>query len=112
MQNVFNPETNYTIKLLGHYFDGFQGGPVEVHGHFAADTVEVSGEYSNEKEYAVFTVDEPTNSEYPHAFVGTYRLAMSALRQNYKALLFPEPEPEEEPAAADEPEADPAQPAE
>ena len=108
MQNVFNPETNYTIKLLGHYFDGYQGGPVEVHGHFAADTVEVSGEFSQEKEYAVFTVDEPTNSEYPHAFVGTYRLAMSALRQNYKNMLFPEPEPEPE----EEPAESPAEPAE
>lgn len=109
MQNVFNPETNYTIKLLGHYFDGYQGGPVEVHGHFAADTVEVSGEFTREKEYAVFTVDEPVNGEYPAAFVGTYRLAMSALRQNYKQMLFPEPEPE---PAAEEPAEEPAEPAE
>lgn len=108
MQNVFNPETNYTIKLLGHYFDGYQGGPVTVHGYFAADTVEVSGEFSNEKEYAVFTVDEPVNHEYPAAFVGTYRLAMSALRQNYKQMLFPDPEPEEQ----EESPAEPAEPAE
>ena len=108
MQNVFNPETNYTILLLGHYFDGYQGGHVSVHGYFAADTVEVTGEYSGEKEYAVFTVDEPTNGEYPHAFVGTYRIGMSALREAYKALLFPEPEPEE----AAEPEEEPAEPAE
>jgi hypothetical protein len=94
-QNVFNPETNYSIKLLGHRFDGYEGGPSDVHGYFAADTVEVSGELSGEREYAVFTVDEPVNGEYPHAFVGTYRLAMSALLQNYKQMLFPEPEPEE-----------------
>lgn len=94
-QNVFNPETNYSIKLLGHLFDGYTGDHSTVHGHFAADTVEVSGELSGEREYAVFTVDEPVNGEYPHAFVGTYRLAMSALLQNYKQMLFPEPEPEE-----------------
>lgn len=94
-QNVFNPETNYSIKLLGHRFDGYEGGPSDVHGYFAADTVEVSGELSGEREYAVFTVDEPVNGEYPHAFVGTYRLAMSALLLNYKQMLFPEPEPEE-----------------
>ena len=25
-KNVFNPETNYSIKLLGHLFDGYTGG--------------------------------------------------------------------------------------
>lgn len=100
MTNVFNPETNYSIVLLGHSFDGFPVSPV-VHGHFAADTVEVSGELSGEKEYAVFTVDEPQNLEYPAAFVGTYRISMSALMQNYKNLLFPEPDPEEDPEPDD-----------
>lgn len=109
MQNVFNPDTCYSIKLLGHYFDGYQGDCATVHGHFAADTVEVSGEYSREKEYAVFTVDEPNGNEYPHAFVGTYRIAMSALLQSYKNMLFPEPEPE---PAAEEPAEEPAEPAE
>ena len=96
-QNVFNPETNYAIKLLGHRFDGYEGGPSDVHGYFAADTVEVSGELGGEKEYAVFTVDEPVNGEYPHAFVGTYRIGMSLLKQNYLALLFPDllPQPED-----------------
>lgn len=93
MTNVFNPEINYSIVLLGHSFDSSPVSPL-VHGHFAADTVEVSGELSGEKEYAVFTVDEPQNLEYPAAFVGTYRISMSALMQNYKNLLFPEPDPE------------------
>ena len=90
-KNVFNPETNYSIKLFGHFFEGYQGGYSNVHGHFAADTVEVSGELSGEREYAVFTVDEPNGNEYPHAFVGTYRLPMSRLRLDYKHMLFPEP---------------------
>ncbi len=94
MTNVFNPETNYSIVLLGHLFSGQTVSPC-VHGHFAADTVEASGELSGEKEYAVFTVDEPVNNEYPHAFVGSYRIPMSALRQNYKYLLFPDPEPDD-----------------
>lgn len=93
MTSVFDPEISYSIVLLGHSFDGFAVSPV-VHGHFAADTVEVSGELSGEKEYAVFTVDEPQNHEYPAAFVGTYRISMNALRQNYKYLLFPDPEPD------------------
>lgn len=93
MTSVFNPEINYSIVLLGHSFDSSPVSPV-VHGYFAADTVEVSGELSGEKEFAVFTVDEPVNHEYPAAFVGTYRISMSALRQNYKNLLFPDPEPD------------------
>lgn len=103
MKNVFNPETNYTITLLGHIFDGYAVSPI-VHGHFAADTVEVSGELSGEREYAVFTVDEPNGNEYPHAFVGTYRLAMSALIMNYKQMLFPDPDPEAEQATENDPE--------
>ena len=103
-KNVFNPETNYSIKLLGHLFDGYTGCHSDVHGHFEADTVEVSGEAGGEKEYAVFVVDDPVNGEYPFAFVGSYRIGMSLLKVNYKNLLFPEPEPESEP------EADPADP--
>ena len=105
-KNVFNPETNYSIKLLGHLFDGYTGGYADVHGHFEADTVEVSNEAGGEREYAVFVVDDPVNGEYPFAFVGSYRIGMSLLKMNYNHLLFPEPEADPEP----EPEADPVDP--
>ena len=68
-KNVFNSETNYSIKLLGHLFDGYTGGYADVHGHFEADTIEVSNEIGGETEYAVFIVDDPVNGEYPFAFV-------------------------------------------
>ena len=101
-QNVFNPETNYTIPLVGHRFDGYLGGHSTVHGYFAADTVEVSGEAGGEREYAVFTVDEPVNGEYPHAFVGTYRIGMSNVKQAFPWVLpQPEPEPDPEPSPDD-----------
>lgn len=112
-QNVFNPETNYTIPLVGHRFDGYMGGPCTVHGYFAADTVEVSGEAGGEREYAVFTVDEPVNGEYPHAFVGTYRISMGNVKQSFPWVLpQPEPEPEPQPEPDPDPEPNPDDPAE
>ena len=96
-KNVFNPENNYKIQLLGHILQP-NAAPIEVHGHFDADTVEFDDELGGEREFAVFNVDEPENQEYPHRQVGKYRIAMGELMQNYKSLLFPEPEPEEDPA--------------
>ena len=95
-KNVFNPETTHTIPLVGHRFDGYLGGYCTVHGHFAADTVEVFDEATREHEFAVFTVDEPANNEYPHAFVGTYRISMGNVKQSFPWVL-PKPEPEPNP---------------
>ena len=90
-KNVFNPEINYEIQLLGHVLQP-NAVPIVVHGHFDADTVEFDDELGGEREFAVFNVDEPTNQEYPHRQVGKYRIAMGELMINYKHLLFPEPE--------------------
>ena len=73
-QNVFNAESTYKCRL---YLLKLEGQP-RVTGTLAADTVEINDPVFGKEEYAVFTVNEPENSEYPPAWVGTYRLPMSA----------------------------------
>lgn len=73
-QNVFNAESTYKCRL---YLLKLEGQP-SVTGKLAADTVEINDPVFGKEEYAVFTVNEPENSEYPPAWVGTYRLPMSA----------------------------------
>lgn len=105
-KNVFNPETNYSIKLLGHVIQP-NSYPLDVHGYFEADTVEFDDEPGKEREFAVFHVDEPNNGEYPREQVGVYRISMGNIKQGFPWILNdvqPEPEPEADPA---DPEADP-----
>ena len=85
-KDVFNPEEKHVVYLANHSFDGTLNSPT-LPGHFAADTVEVEGERGGETAYAVFTVDEPVGNEYPHEWVGTYRIGMSALKL-YNPELF------------------------
>lgn len=73
-QSVFNPESTYKCRL---YSLRLEGQP-RVTGKLAADTVEINDPVFGKEEYAVFTVNEPENSEFPPAWVGTYRLPMSA----------------------------------
>ena len=73
-QNVFNAESTYKCRL---YLLKLEGQP-SVTGTLAADTVEINDPVFGKEEYAVFTVNEPKNSEFPPAWVGTYRLPMSA----------------------------------
>ena len=73
-QNVFNAESTYKCRL---YPLKLEGRP-RVTGTLAADTVEINDPVFGKEEYAVFTVSEPENSEFPPAWVGTYRLPMSA----------------------------------
>lgn len=73
-QNVFNAESTYKCRLC---LLKLEGQP-SVTGTLAADTVEINDPVFGKEEYAVFTVNEPENSEYPPAWVGTYRLPMSA----------------------------------
>ena len=78
-KNVFNPQQRYECFLYGHSFDR-SNVPVTLPGYFEADTIEVEGELSREREFAVFHVDEPQHREYPAHWVGVYRLPMSCLR--------------------------------
>ena len=94
-KNVFNPEINYEIMLLGQILQP-NAVPIKVHGHFDADTVEFDDEMGGEREFAVFNVDEPVHQEYPHRQVGKFRISRGELMQNYKYLLFPEPEEDDE----------------
>lgn len=98
-KNVFDPSVTHKI-FLNIVFPGFTCGNF-VPGHFEADTVEfgekpVTAVPSNYEEFAVFTVAEPVNGEYPHRFVGTYRIPIEELKMNHPELfVIPEPEPEE-----------------
>lgn len=71
-KNVFNPNKRYRCRL--HLFTEL--GRPSVVGSLAADTVVVHDPVFGIREYAVFTVDEPQNGEFPPAWVGTYRLPM------------------------------------
>ena len=84
-KNVFDNSKTYRIPLFGHSFTAFPAGQEPpVKGSFAADTVELSdGDaafWGGVKEYAVFTVAEPSGKEYPPAWVGTYRIPLSFLQ--------------------------------
>lgn len=81
-QNVFDPTKVYETVLWGHSFTDFPGSAGNsptLPGVFEADTVEVDG---GAGEYAVFSVIEPTEGEYPAAWVGTYRLPYSTVAAN------------------------------
>ena len=78
MKNVFNPEKRYNV-LMCCKFDN-NAIPATLPGHFEPDTIEREGEYSNEKQFAVFHVDEPHGHEYPAHWVGVYRIPMGHLQ--------------------------------
>ena len=78
---TFDPTQRYNVCLFGHSFDCMQTPPT-LPGHFAADTVKAAPFPGRDTEYAVFTVDEPINREYPPAWVGVYRLPVSWLERN------------------------------
>ena len=77
-KGVFDPQQRYECFLYNHSFDR-SGIPVTLPGYFEADTVEVEGELSRDREFAVFHVAEPQNREYPAQWVGVYRIPMAAL---------------------------------
>jgi hypothetical protein len=83
--NVFDSSKIYRTMLWGHGFTSFpemiERTPY-LPGTFAADTVEVSGQPGDVNEFAVFTVAEPVNNEFPAAWVGTYRLPFDKILQN------------------------------
>lgn len=88
MKNVFDPEKTYSIPLYGHAFTVFPHtilscDPV-VPGHFEADTVEVPEEevFGGITEYAVFTVEDPTEKAYSYGWAGTYRIPVELLRDH------------------------------
>lgn len=84
-KNVFDSSKIYRTMLWGHSFTEFPaviGKSPELPGTFAADTVEVSGQPGDVNEFAVFTVAEPVNNEFPAAWVGTYRLPYDKILQN------------------------------
>lgn len=78
-QSVFDSGATYKCRLFGHAFCNFPSKqePTLI-GTLAADTVEIDDPVFGKEEYAIFTVNEPTNSEFSPAWVGTYRLPMSA----------------------------------
>lgn len=101
-KNVFDPSVTYNV-FLNIRFPGFACG-MSLPGHFEADSVEAFDESTQEREFGVFTVDEPTGNEYPHRFVGTYRIPFGELKTyNPELFVVPEPEPEPEPADPDDP---------
>lgn len=66
-----------TIPLYGHGLENVGSVDAEpmVTGSFAADPV--TG--NDGKEYAVFTIADPQNGEYPSLWAGTYRISLSRL---------------------------------
>lgn len=104
-QNVFDTTKIYSTRLFGHGFNTFPecDNPV-LPGTFAADTVEADG-----KEYAVFTVQEPTAEEFPKGWIGVYRIDMVFLAANPPVEIgtVPEPDPDpEDPSDPDTPGSD------
>ncbi len=79
-KGVFDATATYKCRLFGHAFTAFpcQNAP-QLTGTLAADTVEVDNPVFGKSEYAVFTVNEPTDGDFSPAWVGTYRLPMSVI---------------------------------
>lgn len=116
-QNVFDPSKIYLTPIWGHSFTDFPGsaGNVpELPGTFAADTIETDGQLTGGvTEYAVFTVLEPVNHEYPASWVGVYRLPYDAIASNppvYIGDVPTPPEPEPDPVPDDPADPDPDTP--
>lgn len=78
-KKVFNESKTYMCRLFGHAFINFpENFSPRLKGSLAADTIEINDPVFGKGEYAVFTVNEPENGEFPPAWVGTYRLPMAA----------------------------------
>ena len=74
-----------TISLHGHGLEcvGNYAPEPLVTGSFAADPV--TGNDGNE--YALFTIADPQNGEYPSHWAGTYRISISYLKA-YRPSVF------------------------
>ena len=79
MQNVFDNSKVYRLPLWGHSFN--EAVEPQLTGSFAADTVECDGFFGGLTEYAVFTVAEPVDHAFSPAWVGTYRIPMTKIRE-------------------------------
>lgn len=104
-KDVFNTGKIYQTRLWGHSFTDFPGSDgniPELPGTFAADTVEVTGQPGGVNEFAVFTVQEPSGSEYPASWVGTYRLPYGKIVENPPVYIADVPEPDPEPEDDDD----------
>lgn len=76
------------LPLFGHGMQSFAGNITpdpEVIGSFAAQTV--MGH--DNVEYALFTVEDPENGEYPSSWAGTYRISVSVLKSGCSVLGRP-----------------------
>lgn len=83
MKNVFDPAKHYMALVSGQHFET-NGIFYEMPGRFAADTVDRFDPLTQEREFAVFTVDEPDEKSpaYPFTRAGTFYLPMSVLSLN------------------------------
>lgn len=109
-KDVFNPDKIYLTRLWGHSFTDWPasaGNVPELIGTFAADTVETDGALTGGVcEWAVFTVMEPVDHEFPANWVGTYRLPYDKIVSNppvYVGDVPTPPEPDPEPTPDDDP---------
>jgi hypothetical protein len=78
MKNVFDPAKRYNVVMCCKFDNN--AIPSTLPGHFEPDTLEIEGELSREKYFAVFHVDEPQGRTYPAHYVGVYRIPMGHLQ--------------------------------
>lgn len=78
MKNVFDPAKRYNVVMCCKFDNN--AIPSTLPGHFEPDTLEIEGELSREKYFAVFHVDEPQERAYPAHYVGVYRIPMGHLQ--------------------------------
>lgn len=87
-KDVFDPAKHYMACLWGHNFDKsliYYNLP----GHFEPDTIDHFDPITKEKEWAIFTVDDPDKGEYPYHWAGPHRLPMSVLRTICRPVEIP-----------------------
>ena len=80
MKNVFDPAKRYNVVMCCKFDNN--AIPPTLPGHFEPDTLEIEGELSRERQFAVFHVDEPQGNKYPAHWVGVYRIPMGHLQVN------------------------------
>lgn len=77
-KDVFDPNKIYLTRIWGHGFTHFpEIAEPRLKGTFEAETVECYDKFGKKHEFAVFTVLEPENAEFPHQWVGTYRIPIA-----------------------------------